>query len=713
MSQRSSGQISPPMMQEQSYGLAPVRSSIAKPVFTVLFLAVAIAGFCLITKRSEWVIPALVAGTALATMVAVFSLRARRRRDFLDRYTETVSEHLGSKRPLRSMVKAKHWSMFAGWLGFPERLVVRYSDLLTVRSPKWLAELLEMSRIVFGVSYEVQRDDRVKGMLTLKAVQVVEKEAVEEVPEVVARAEQIVQNVFSAGAGINVEHESDQLKAIDIKVDPTDDISEEIRRYRMDSKVMTRLPGRWRSKWDLVEDTVRYEVRKPFPETIEHPEVAPLMADVIKNYDKFKVPFAQDEDGHTISWAPAMEPHFLCVGKSGTGKTVAMHGICAEFSAQGWPVWVVDGKSVEFIGFRRWENFQLVGTYLSEQVRIIHAFHEEMEKRLAMIRDEVAHEDSFLPMLLAIDEYKAFKYALTMIYKRIRVTTGAYKDPTEPEALGLVSDIASRGRSVRMHLLIGLQRPDAAFLTGDMRDNFPARLSMGRLSRDAAQMMWNNFRTGTTLQRKKRGRGISVDQDGNNVEVLVYWTPDPRKAKYEQNKADLELLERLRPKEASHPRLRIVDPTPSIDVTDDGEQISLPVTYRDWATARIVEWTPEDDTVGPPAAMKVVSGVDVFKEGMAIGDPEDEIEDENYQEADYVKVSQLRPGDMICLDEDAELWVRVEGSEEDPLAGTYQCIDWVSDDEDDAAGSESFPSDEQILARVQIDQLSDDLSEAA
>lgn len=50
-------------------------------------------------------------------------------------------------------------------------------------------------------------------------------------------------------------------------------------------------------------------------------------------------------------------------------------------SRYGWSIWVADGKSIEFLGFRDWPNVQVVATTVAEQVAVIERAWELMEHR--------------------------------------------------------------------------------------------------------------------------------------------------------------------------------------------------------------------------------------------------------------------------------------------------------------------------------------------
>src|SRR5450756_2001131 len=117
--------------------------------------------------------------------------------------------------------------------------------------------------------------------------------------------------------------------------------------------------------------------------------------------------------------------------------------------------------------------------------------------------------------------------------------------PSIPQRQKLGS-LVRKGRSARVHVILGLQRPDADVLGGDMRDNFGTRISLGPLSPQGAIMMWESPHLGVALPRGIAGRATAVSDDARPLEVQAYWTPDPRWAAAARHPADLALLERLK-----------------------------------------------------------------------------------------------------------------------------------------------------------------------
>ena len=211
---------------------------------------------------------------------------------------------------------------------------------------------------------------------------------------------------------------------------------------------------------------------------------------------------------------------------------------------------------------------------------MLHAAHDLMEQRYSKLENGTARLEDFEPLALIIDEYATFKARVTRWYTGVK-PKGA---PSKPPVLELLSDLARLARSAKIHLLLGIQRPDVEFLGGEMRDNFGARLSLGRLSPQGAIMMWDSPAVGVALPRNKRGRGVTLNAESLPVEVQTYFTPDP--AKLDRSDADdWKHLEELTPPVTIYPRQMIVDPE-TISLDDE----ELDPDYYAWAAARIQEW---------------------------------------------------------------------------------------------------------------------------
>lgn len=630
----------------------------------------------------------------------VFSIRDSRRRRLVDKLVEALSPTLGSRAD-RAVVRADKWEGF--WHGTPGRLRLRYAAGIDDTDPRWLGEIRSHVERRVGFKFDITVHNRKKCLIELRpSPEVVESNATSEVG---VRATRVVAELLGSATqptpDVEMQWRGEELVALEVGHSLGSRIARVVYRQQVERTLSTMLPGRWRAKWDLEKDHVRFEQRPDLPASIPHPPVRVSDVDAKNTYGEAEIAFGVDEDGHTMKWVPKRNPHLLITGTSGSGKTVTMQGILAEVTNLGWRVGINDAKLIEFLGFRDWPNVEVVASNLEEQVRLIHAAWELQEERYELIVNGEASEDDFEPYCLFLDEFADFREAITDWYMDVKQKG----DPAKPPVLKKVRSIARKGRTARVHLVVGLQRPDAEFLTGEVRDNFSARASMGRLSPQGAQMMWENASTGVSLPRKSQGRGMTLSEDSMPVEFQSFWTPDPRKIRADDPE-NMALIESLRPTSVRHPRKMIVTPEPMTDLDGKGEDVEP--SYTEYASAKIVPYTAEAAARQRPKLTVVTGGgesapVRAVAKRLELVEPDfDDTEDgDGYGEATTGSTADLRPGDLVLLDDTVDLWGVVEASEPDIVETENVCVDYRTDDGE--MGSISLPDDETVSIRKPIE----------
>ncbi|HDH5422573.1 TPA: hypothetical protein PIH69_002999, partial [Staphylococcus aureus] len=289
------------------------------------------------------------------------------------------------------------------------------------------------------------------------------------------RAVDVVKQIIDPSASLSIVEEEGVVKEIEVKHNVGPRMSSPPLRLKIEKTINAMLPGRWRAKWDLEADLVKFQLRPQMPDMIKHTVPGAAFGLNHASYKKFMIPIGIDEDGIVQHWQPSVSPHCLVIGGTGSGKTSFQHTVLTHLSHAGWRIWVIDGKRIEFTGFRDWPNVELVGARVEHQVRMLHAAHELMEERYSLLEEGKARLEDFEPLALIIDEYATFKARVQRWYKTVK-PKGA---PAQAPVLELLSDLARLARSAKIHMLLGLQRPDVEFLGGEMRDNFGARVSFG------------------------------------------------------------------------------------------------------------------------------------------------------------------------------------------------------------------------------------------
>lgn len=690
----------PPLQQQL---LEPERNRWALQAVILSMLGVLVYGFGLVATAP---VPGILAcaGLQLAAAVVVYAgILSRRRARLMDKVVEAVGPLLGVRLD-RSLVRAGKWK--GPGIGTPRLIRMRYLAGIDDTDAAWVGEISAHLDRRIGHPYGVKEHNRKRCIITFAPV---DPRGEEERLAVEVRAQRVIKELLASPTEPNpdvlTETDGEVLTGVVVNHGAGTRIARPVVRNQVERTFSTMLPGRWRATWDLERDIVRFELRPLLPEKIPHPIPKNVPVSAREGYSKLEIPYGVDEDGNVLVWIPSVNPHLLISGTSGSGKTVTVQGIVAELAKAEWQIRINDAKLIEFLGFRDWPNVELVAASTEEQARLIHWACDLMEERYEAIVHRGARISDFEPVLLVLDEFADFRESVTDWYADIKQKG----DPAKVAALKRVRSVARKGRTARVHFLVSLQRPDAEFLTGEVRDNFSARISMGRLSPNGALMMWENSSIGVALPRKSRGLGITLNDNSQPVEFRSYWTPDPFKPE-EHSEEDTRILEELRPKEAKHPRLMILPPETDLD--DEGEEEDS-YTYSQWATAPIVPYNaaqlaaqrPKFTLVSGEGRTKDKESSREAKAGLSlVGDVaagEDDTLDGEYGEVQSAAPEQLIPGDLVLLDETLGLWGVVESAEEDILDENCTCIDYRTDDGE--MESISYPADEHITYRRSLD----------
>lgn len=351
------------------------------------------------------------------------------------------------------------------------------------------------------------------------------------------RVTEAVQGFVKGPAVVTVE-EADRLglKALAVAYPSTFRDDSPDTRYGLQAVVNAKTrEGRWRLDWDTAQDRVRAVRRPPMPALIAHPE--PLDTD-----DPWRLPFATDEDGAQVAWDLRRAPHCLLAGETGSGKTVTLRALITEAAVRGFQVRIADPKRIELSGFREWPCVAEVATSTEDMVDLVERMYDLMDSRYADVEAKRKRVDDLRPVLFVVDEAREFIDRANAHWKATKERGQA--GSTHP-VIEQWRSIARLGRSARVHLLTGIQRPDAAIFGGEARDQYGARISMGPMSPQGAMMMYGDQSIGRDLPAEAKGRATAdVDARGAR-EVQTWYTPDP--AAEDPSEADMDVLRYLAP----------------------------------------------------------------------------------------------------------------------------------------------------------------------
>lgn len=279
----------------------------------------------------------------------------------------------------------------------------------------------------------------------------------------------------------------------------------------------------WTTDWYPNKGHLIMRLVSPMPTRVDHP-----LALVDENLRH--LPYATGAADRIMYWdvsTSSNKPHCLIVGPTGGGKTSVIRTLLTEAARRGIPFVGVDPKMIELDGL---EGYPGCGAVIYDALRaamFVRALHTEMMARNEYIHSEKI-EGSQLPLMIAVlDEF----FILSGKWQRLAKTGDdeTREQLKELDPLGAWADLAVLARSAGIRLLLGVQRPDASLFggaSGNARDNFGTRISLGNLSQDGALMMWGDSTVGREVDTSVKGRGIALGDDGNPVDAQMWWTPN-------------------------------------------------------------------------------------------------------------------------------------------------------------------------------------------
>jgi hypothetical protein len=280
--------------------------------------------------------------------------------------------------------------------------------------------------------------------------------------------------------------------------------------------VNAKTPGRWAGRWETEASTLHLVRRPDMPKRV-------VSTGELPSDSETTIPFGVGEHGEVVCWDPMIYPHVLVSGETGSGKTVVLRNFAYGAAKRGWEVRIIDPKRIEFASLRDWPGVVVVATMVDDMVRVIEETYAEMEARYALI--EQAKADKVEPpvfdrIVLILDEARELIDRLNNHWQKVLGNRG------EHPANDLWRSIARLGRSGGIHLILGIQRPDASVMSGEARANFGGRISVGSLDADGAKMMYGATDIGRDMPDDIKGRA-TAKVAGDPQEVQVTWVPEP------------------------------------------------------------------------------------------------------------------------------------------------------------------------------------------
>jgi len=215
-------------------------------------------------------------------------------------------------------------------------------------------------------------------------------------------------------------------------------------------------------------------------------------------------------------------PHVLVAGETGSGKSVILRTCLWQMINQGSRVYMIDFKGgVEF--GKQYEKYGEVVTERERALEILTQLCVENEARLKLFRElevknlaeynkktgqNLCRIGVFSDEIAEMLDKKGVSKELKPIYEKIE---------------GKLSTLARLSRATGINLFLGVQRPDANVLTGQIKNNIPVRISGRFADKTASEIVLGN--TAATELPDIKGRFLyKVGND--TIEFQSYYFDD-------------------------------------------------------------------------------------------------------------------------------------------------------------------------------------------
>ncbi|WP_404430705.1 hypothetical protein LG299_12500 [Microbacterium lacus] len=306
----------------------------------------------------------------------------------------------------------------------------------------------------------------------------------------------------------------------------------------------------WVVDVDRLGNSARLE-RRPRRELPARVALEPLLPTSVDPADWNVLPVGVTPEGAPAGQDLLAAPMALVVGPTGSGKTVALLADAAQRLARGHDVCVLDAAKGG-ADFAAIEPFcRGFAREYDEAVALIKAVYAEGRRRRAILlrervgntvdlSDEVRAAEGIRPLTLIVDEAASLLLVPA-------VPKGLDKD--DPEVLeaqelaaqkGLlksyIGKIARELRFVQVHLVVAMQRPDAAILDGEIRSNLSHRVQLiapGKpIGQTELQMLFPADVVTVVYDQierfddgRSRGLAVFAAEGGDVTAVRVAYTP--------------------------------------------------------------------------------------------------------------------------------------------------------------------------------------------
>lgn len=190
-------------------------------------------------------------------------------------------------------------------------------------------------------------------------------------------------------------------------------------------------------------------------------------------------PIGQDLNQQLICVELEKMPHLLVAGSTNSGKTVFIHSLICGMIMRTLPsdlkFILIDPKHVEFNMYEDMPHlFCPVVTESEAAVEVLRLLVDEMERRYSIFQKcKIANLAGYRSYCRGRSRAERLPIIVVIIDEFADLMMSS-----KGEASDYVARLAAKARACGIHLVVATQRPSTSVITGDIKNNIPARIGL-------------------------------------------------------------------------------------------------------------------------------------------------------------------------------------------------------------------------------------------
>lgn len=222
-------------------------------------------------------------------------------------------------------------------------------------------------------------------------------------------------------------------------------------------------------------------------------------------------------------------PHLAVWGASGSGKSTVLISILAQLVSNTTRVYVIDGKN-EFSSFK---NFvEEVAVENAEILKLLEEITQIIRKRQKIVAKEVLKTNR-----IGLTSQDIGLNPVVVMADEVASVLATFDSKDKKKVISYLMQIAQKGRSVGIFLVIASQSPATDVLPSSIREQFATKILLGTASGDIQRMAFGQVATTSEVEKFQ---GFYME-DGKTIIPQRFYVPNL----YAYDLANLETFQKI------------------------------------------------------------------------------------------------------------------------------------------------------------------------